>query len=222
MKIYEHQTDALRAILFMWSQGYRHAVIFEIRNDKLQPIAEKFAENYGTNLPRWKRYELKKKGIPSAWACAMPKSSVPGQSIVVLMASFETLDKLHESSVWRREKWRPADKIEIGDYRIATNDKRDRGDSADTIKLTTRTINGLEQYWRALASQGQFDKIADEAARAVQIYTMFGGVRRQLRRLIRGYKKLYEARLKKPWPGPNPEALPAMIGFSRSEKHGIA
>jgi hypothetical protein len=220
MKIYQHQSDALRAILFMWTQGYRHAVIFETRNDKLQPIAEKFAENYGTNLPAWKRYERKKKGLPNAWACAMPKSSVPGQRIVVLMASFETLDKLHESSPWRRERWRPAEKIEIGDYRIAPHDKRDRRDYADTIKLTARTITGLESYWRALASQGQFDKIADEAALAVQIYTMFGGVRRQLRRLIRSYKKLYEAKLKKQWPGPNPEALPSMIGFRRGDQNG--
>lgn len=222
MKIYSSQSDALRAILLMFTRGYRHAVIFETRNDKLQPIAEKFAENYVTNLPAWKRFQRKKQGLPNAWACAMPKSSVPGQSIVLLMASFETLDKLHESSHWRREKWRPAEKVEIGDYRIAPNDKRANGDSADTIKLTARTITGLESYWRALASQGQFDKIADEAAHAVQIYTMFGGVRRQLRRLIRSYKKLYEAKLKKPWPGPNPEALPSITGFSRSEKHETA
>jgi hypothetical protein len=219
MKIYSNQSDALRAILLMWTRGYRHAVVFEIRNDKLQPIARKFAENFGTEFPAWKRFQRKKNGLPSAWSCAMPKSGVLGISIVVLMASFESLDKLHESSVWRREKWRPADKIEIGDYRIAPNDKRDNGDSADTIKLTTRTITGLEQYWRALASQGQFDKIADEAARAVQIYTLFGGVRRQLRRLILGYKKLYEAKLKKPWPGPNPESLPSITGFVRGEQN---
>jgi hypothetical protein len=182
----------------------------------LPPIAEKFAENFGTNLPAWKRYERKRKGLPNGWVCAMPKAGFPGISIVVLMASFETLENLAEASVWRREKWRPADRIEIGDYKIAPRDKRDRGDHGDTIKLTTRTITGLESYWRALASQGQFDKIVDESWRAVQFYALFGGVRRQLRRLIRGYKKLYEARLKKPWPGTNPEALPS-IGKFRSE-----
>jgi hypothetical protein len=53
----------------------------------------------------------------------------------------------------------------------------------------------------------------------VQIYTLFGGVRRQLRRLILGYKKLYEAKLKKPWPGPNPESLPSITGFVRGEQN---
>jgi hypothetical protein len=217
MKIYQHQTDALLAILLMWTRGYRYAVVFEVRNDKLAPIAEKFAENFGTNLPAWKRYERKRKGLPNGWVCAMPKAGFPGTSIVVLMASFETLDNLAEASPWRREKWRPAERIEIGDYRIAPQDKRDRGDHGDTIKLTTRTITGLESYWRALASQGQFDKIVDESWRAVQFYALFGGVRRQLRRLIRSYKKLYEARLKKPWPGPNPEALPSIGSFRKAQ-----
>jgi hypothetical protein len=213
MKIYRHQTDALRAILLMWTQGYRNAIVFEARDEKLDSLAEKFAETYGTELPAWKRYERKRKKLPNAWACSMPKSSYPGHNIVVLMAAFETLEHLDPSSPWKRENWRPAEKIEIGDYRIAPDDRRDRRDHADTIKLTTRTMAGLESYWRSLASQGQFDKIADEALRAVQFYALFGGVRRQLRRLIRGYQKLYQARLKKPWPGPNPEALPSVGSF---------
>jgi hypothetical protein len=217
MKIYQHQTDALRAILLMWTQGYRYAVTFQTKNEKLDSIAEKFAEVYGTELPAWKKYERKRKKLPNAWACAMPKSSYPGHNIVVLMAAFQTLDHLDPASPWKREKWQPAEKLEIGDYRIAPNDKRDRRDYADTIKLARRTLDGLENYWRSLASQGQFDKIADEASRATQFYALFGGVRRQLRRLIRGYKKLYEARLKKTWPGPDPERLPAMVGFRRHE-----
>jgi hypothetical protein len=215
MKIYQHQTDALRAILLMWSRGYRWASTFETSNNKLPALSEKFAGLYGTELPGWKRFQRKKKGLPNAWACAMPKSSSPGQSIVVLMASFETLDKLAQSSPWRRERWRPAHKVEIGDYVIAPGDRRDRGDHADTIKLTARTLSGLEQYWRALATQGRFDELAQDAARAVRFYALFGGVRRQLRRLIRGYKKLYEARLKKPWPGPDPEALPSIGHFRK-------
>jgi hypothetical protein len=72
------------------------------------------------------------------------------------MAAFETLDHLDQASPWRREKWRPADRIEIGDYRIAPNDKRDRRDYADTIKLSTRTLAGLENYWRSLVRCPRF------------------------------------------------------------------
>jgi hypothetical protein len=222
MKIYEHKTDALRSILMMWTQGYRYAVTIETKNEKLDALSLKLSENYGTQLPAWKRYERKKKGLPNGWACAMPKTSYPGRKIVVLMAAFDSdsLQYLDPASPWRREKWQPADRIEIGDYRIAPRDKRDRRDHADTVKLTTRTLAGLENYWRALASQGQFDKIADEALRAVRFYALFGGVRRQLRRLIRGYKRLYEARLKKPWPGPDPEALPSVGRFRKSKTAG--
>ena len=203
----------------MWSRGYRHAVVFDVRNEKLDGLAQKFAENYGTLLPAWKRHERKRRKLPNAWCCSMPKASYPNHSIIVLMAAFETLDNLASDSPWRREKWRPADLVEIGDYRIAPRDKRDRGDHADTIKLSKRTLDGLENYLRALASQGQFDKIVDEATRAVRFYALFGGVRRQLRRLIRGYAKLYQARLKKPWPGPDPEALPTIGKFRKSGEH---
>jgi hypothetical protein len=218
MKIYQHQTDALRAILLMWSRGYRWAVSFQTSNNKLDALSQKFAENYGTQLPPWKRFQRKRRGLPNAWACAMPKAGSPGQSIVVLMASFETLDKLAEASPWRRERWRPAHKVEIGDYKIAPQDKRDRGDHADTIKLTARTLSGLEQYWRALATQGQFDELARDAERAVRFYALFGGVRRQLRRLIRSYKKLYQAKLKRDWPGPDPEKLPTIGKFRKSDE----
>jgi hypothetical protein len=218
MKIYRHQTDALRSILMMWTQGYRYAVTFDAKTEKLDALASKFAETYGTELPAWKRYERKRKKLPNGWACSMPKASHPGQSIVVLMAAFDSLDHLDPASPWRREKWIPAERVEIGDYRIAPRDKRDRRDYADTIKLTTRTLSGLENYWRALAAQQQFDKLADEAWRAVQFYSLFGGVRRQIRRLIRGYKKLYEARLKKTWPGPDPEALPSIGQFRRGNE----
>jgi hypothetical protein len=215
MKIYQHQTDALRSILMMWTQGYRYAVTFDAKTEKLDALASKFAEAYGTQLPAWKRYERKRKKLPNGWACSMPKASHPGQSIVVLMAAFDSLDKLDQASPWRRERWQPADKVEIGDYRIAPRDKRDRRDHADTIKLTTRTLAGLENYWRALASQN-LEQLPVEAERAVRFYALFGGVRRQLRRLIRGYAKLYEKKRGRQWPGPDPERLPSVGGFRKT------
>jgi hypothetical protein len=42
---------------------------------------------------------------------------------------------------------------------------------------------------------------------------MFGGVRRQVRRMLRGSAKLWVQTAKSPWPGPDPEHLPAMVGF---------
>jgi len=68
---------------------------------------------------------------------------------------------------------------------------------------------------------------------AVALYPAFSGVRQQLRREIGGLKKLFEAQDKKrkekdadgkpgqprSWPGPDPEALPVMIGF-RAQNEG--
>jgi hypothetical protein len=131
------------------------------------------------------------------------------------MGAFESIAHLDHGSPWRREKWQPAKMVEIGDYRLTPKDKRDRGDYADTIKLSKRTLSGLESHWRMLSSQHP-EQLSEEAVRAVTFYSMFGGVRRQLRRLIGGYKKLYERKFKADWTGPDSERLPMIGGYKKS------
>lgn len=211
MKHYEHLTEGLRAILLMTTRGYRYCVTAEVPSLKLPGIEEKWIDNYGIGLPAWKRRQRKSKGLPNAWACSLPVPSAPHKRLLVLMRTDCDLAKLEPTSPWRREKWREIEKCEIGDYCV-TIDKRDRGDYAFTIKLSARTLRGLEGLYRELAGRS-LSMLQEQIERDVHYYPMFGGVRRQLRRLIRGYAKLYEKKLGKPWPGPDPEALPHVGQF---------
>lgn len=214
MKHYDHLTDALQACLMNATRGYVQGVSFVADAAKQDDIEDKWTEAYGTGLPAWKRYERKKKGLPNAWACTMPVPGRPKMRQFVLLATEIHTDKLDPRSPWLREKWHPIDKLEIGDYGIRL-DKRDRRDYAMTIKLTGHTLHGIEQHWRMLA-QKDFEQLIHEIRRAVAFYPMFGGVRRQLRRLIRGYQKLYEKKTEKSWPGPDPENLPMMKSFRKT------
>ena len=49
----------------------------------------------------------------------------------------------------------------------------------------------------------------------MRFYPMYGGVRRQIRRMYRGAAKLWLASRKTPWPGFNPDQLPIMAGFKK-------
>lgn len=216
MKRYDHLTDALQACLLNATRGYVQGVSFVAEASKQDDIEAKWAEVYGTGLSAWKRYERKRKGLPNAWACTMPVPGRPKMRQFVLLATEIHADKLDPRSPWLREKWRPLDDLEIGDYGIR-RDRRDRRDYAMTVKLTGRARRGLEQHWRALA-QKDLEQLVHDTRRAVAFYPMFGGVRRQLRRLIRGYANLYEKKRGKPWPGPDPEALPAMKSFRSADR----
>lgn len=217
MKQYEHITDALRAALLSAARGYTLAVTAVVPEEKVEGIAAKWADVYGTMLPAWKRHARRVRGLPCAWACAMPEPSKPGYRRLLLMSTEYSADSLDKRSPWLRENFKPLESVYIGDY-VIKRDKRPRGDSALTVRLSPACYAGLEAYWRALAAQQQFDNLAMECMRAVAYYPLFGGVRRQLRRLIRGYKKLYEKKAGGPWPGPDPERLPAMIGFKRAQQ----
>ncbi len=212
MKHYDDLTKGLQVVLMQYTRGYTRAVVFESKRERLEALAVKFEDDFGISLPGWKRHDRKRQGLPNAFACSMP---VPGKSesvFVVLMAAFDTLADLHSTSPWHKEKW--SEKVQIGDY-VITTDQRDRRDFVTTWRLTPACVKGLEAYWRDI-SKNNMNLVVREATAATAFYPMFGGVRRQLRRLIRGYAKLYEARLKTNWPGPDPEKLPVMSGFRKA------
>lgn len=210
MKTYDDLTAGLQAVLMQATRGYSRCVSFEIERNKLPSLTEKWIDNYGVNLPSWKRFERKRIGLPNAWAGVIPVPGAKHRARVVLLRTDADLSKLPTESPWRREQW--SDRIEVGDY-IVAKDQRDRRDYTTTIKLSQQCFHGLEGHWRAVANQS-LDQLASEVAHTVRYHPLFGGVRRQLRRLIRGYVKLWaKRRPDRPWPGPDPEALPTMQGF---------
>lgn len=210
MKTYDDLTTGLQAVLLQVTKGYTRAVTFEIKHEKVPALIEKWGDSYGVNLPGWKRTERKRAGLPNAWAAVLPVPGAMHLARAVLLRTDTDLSKLPAESPWHREQW--SNHIEVGDYTVA-RDQRDRRDYTTTIKLTTRCLHGLEAHWRSVANVS-LDQLVTEVTAAVRFYPMFGGIRRQLRRLIRGYVKLWaKRRPDRPWPGPDPEALPTIQAF---------
>lgn len=212
MKIYEDITPALQSVLRSWSTGDVGCwVSFVVHRDKLDGIREKWIENYGTNLSAEKRRWRKRSGLPTATACAVPILGFPHKVECILLASSQAIGA--SGGAFSREKWltRPP---EIGDF-VMVQEPRERGDYRWTWRIQQRQLGLLGQHLTALVKLGDGQGVAANSHGMVRLYPMFGGVRRQVRRLLRSSQKLWDARSDGGWPGPDPEALPAMVGYRK-------
>ncbi len=212
MKVYEDLTPAMKAILFHYTRGYTLWNSFEVDEEKLSGIADKWAENYGINLPSWKRHDRKLKELPTAIGLAGPIIGKPGRKQVLLMATPHAAS-MSQNSPWLREKWlkRPP---EFSDF-VMVREPREGSGYVWTWRIQERVLEGLEKYLTVLVKAGDAAPVRHEASHWVRFYPMFSGIRRQIRRLYRGTSKLWLATQKSEWPGPNPEDLPQMGGFRK-------
>lgn len=215
MNNYDDLTTGMQSILLHFSRGYVLTTVDPIivPLEKVNSISEKFIDLYGTNLPAWKRLQRKEKGLPNCVGAIIPVVGNQYKRQIVLLCTDHKPDELNEKNIFLNEKWQS--KIQLGDFEIA-KDQRDRGDSAFSWKLKKSSLLGFEAHLRNLLKKGQWHQLTDELNKCVKFYPAFGGIRRQLKRLIGGYKKLYVK--KHPnveWTGPDPEALPKMVGFRR-------
>jgi hypothetical protein len=218
MKIYEDITPALQGILRSWSTGDTSCwVSFRIDRAKLEGVREKWMEAYGTGLSAEKRRWRRSKGLPTAWACALPVLGNPYQVECVLLASSEAVTV--NIGPFSREKWvvRPP---EVSDF-VIVKEPRERRDYAWTWRIQDRQAALLEQHMSALVKSGDHIAVKVEAEHWIRFYPMFGGVRRQLRRMVRSGEKLWLATRKSLWPGPNSETLPMMVGFRNESPGGL-
>lgn len=211
MKHHDDITPALWAILRSWSTGDAKCWIsFSIGPEKLAGIDKKWTEELGTRLSTEKRRWLRNHCLPTAWAVSAPVLGKPHLRQVILMASEAALS-MSADTPWGREKWitRPP---EFSDF-VMVHEPRDRRDYAWTWRIQNRQLGLLEQHLTAIVKTGNGASVAGAASHLVRFYPMFGGVRRQLRRLLNGSRKLWVATHGGNWPGPDPESLPMMIGF---------
>lgn len=210
MKIYEDITPGLQAILRTWSTGTSACwVSFKVHRDKLQGIKEKWLEEYGTGLSSEKRRYRKNKGLPCAWACAIPVLGIEHQVECILLATSEALNA--KEGPFSREKWitRPP---EISDF-VIVREKKERGDSVWTWKIQNKQLGILEQNLISIIKTSDAKRVAIAANHMVKFYPMFSGVRRQIRRLLHASTKLWVASRKTSFPGPDYRNLPSLIGF---------
>lgn len=216
MKIYDDITKAMQGILRSYSTGDTVCwVAFQTHQEKLDSIREKWLENYGTGLSAEKRRYRKKHGLPTAWGAALPVLGSPHKSECILLVSEEALSM--KDGPFSREKW-SSSPPEVSDF-VMIKEPRDRRDYAWTWRLQNRTYGLLEQHLTALVKAGDAPGVYQDTNHWIRLYPMFGGVRRQLRRLLNGGRKLWMATQDSQWPGPDPDKLPMMVGF-RSEGKG--
>lgn len=212
MRIYDDLTTGLQAVLLHWTKDYRCWVTCSVPLPKVASISDKWAEIYGTLLPAWKRQDRKEHGLPNAVAMALPVLGQPGVCQLVLMAT-ETAVNMAQTTPWARERWSTRC-IEIGDF-VVVHEPRPRGDYAWTWRLQERAVVGLRRYARGLIEARDIAALARETQHWVRLYPMYGGVRRQMRRLLLELRKLWQHKKSGAWPGPDPEALPMMVGFRK-------
>jgi hypothetical protein len=213
MKNHENLTEALRAILFNYQRGYVCWTSFDIEEEKIDSISEKWSEIYGTKLPAYVRQDKKQKGLPTAVAVSGPVIGNPNKKHLILMAT-EFAEKI-KVGPFTSEKWQKTMPT-FSVFRLAY-DARTRGDYSLTWKLNERTIGLLEKHLAGLVKKGDAAEVKREVDHWIRFYPMFGGIRRQLRRAIRGAAKLWDLTQKTPWPAQDPEKLPAMVGFNKAK-----
>lgn len=208
MTNYPDLTHGLQAILLHHLRGYTHSVAFDVDDDKLAAKGAALAVDYGTRLPGWQRQDRKQAGQPTAVAAALHTfATPPGKRTIVLMAT-SLVEQAHPASPWARQKWN-AGPVELGSYALAY-ERRDRGDSGWTWRLNDQVFNGISRYIHTLVTQGDADAIRRETALWPKVYSMFGGVRRQLRKLLRSNQRLWSQLHSSTWPGLQESQLPQL------------
>lgn len=209
MRRFDDITPGLQAVLRSWSTGDTGCWIsFMVDESKVAGIDAKWSETYGTRLSAEKRRWRRSKNLPTAWAGSIPVLGAPHKRQLVLMAS---ADGLHAGDQWSRETWRQ-DPPEISDF-VMLREPRERGDYSWTWRIQQRQVALVEQHLISLIKSGDADGAFEYSRYICRFYPMFGGVRRQLRRMLRSASKFWVATTKTEWHGLDPEALPAMVGY---------
>jgi hypothetical protein len=214
MRVYDDLTAALQSMLRDWAHGYQAWIDpFFTDPDKLPALNDKWHENYGIRFPAHTRRYRHSKGLPTAVAYAAPAPGFRTRVRVVLLAR---LSAIPPQSPWAREKWR-RDLLVFDDYIISREP-----DATGTLRWTWRVQDRVFGIWQQdmlrLVKLGDAAEVARTTYQAVSYWPMFGGVRRQLRRSLRGAQKLWQAMHKTKWPGFDPESLPSMVGFRAHKK----
>jgi hypothetical protein len=216
MKHFEDLTQALDAILINWAQrGYNHWTSFVLAAKREREKGSELAELYETNLPGWKRQDLKQKGLPTCAAISAPVLGSPEKCEFILMATDKVRDA-PQNSVWARETW--SDRcIEFGSF-VMVKEPRPRGDYAWTWRVQQHIHDGIKRHLLNLVRSGNRSAVLAETQSWLRCYPMYGGVRRQFRRLILSASKLWMACHRSSWPGLEVNQLPFKIGFVPADK----
>jgi hypothetical protein len=217
MKIYDDLTPALQSVLLHFTRGYTRWISLKTKPEKLPALDEKWAEVYGTRLAAYQRQDKKQKCLPTAVAVVAPVIGEPGVVEIILMST-EFASSIGVGP-FSKEKWNT--KLPEFSKFVIVHEPRERGDYAWTWRIQEREMVSMEKHLTNLVKSHR-DQVGSTTRSMVAFYPMFGGVRRQFRRALSSARKLWNALYVKSggqWPGPDPEALPMMIGFRKAKEN---
>ena len=211
MRYFDNQTDGLRHLLKLWSKDAVGWVGFPIEDFKLQPLSEKWAERFGTNLPTHVRHARRQRGQPNAYAFAHRLAGTHKLQAWLLRTEG---DLGPPASDWRKEAWK-ADPPEVGTSETRmhiTKEPRLRRDYAWTWRLGQKHLHLIGSHWRDLVEAGNADELRFAIQSAASGLPMFGGIRRQLEAEMRLQQRRWTHKWpSKPFPG---VTLPRMGRFT--------
>lgn len=209
MKNYDNLTDGLRTVLMMYNKGYVNHVAFLTSEEKIPALDEKWATELGTQLPPHKRHYRKSKGLANAVAYAMPVID-SDKTQVILMATAE-VKNMPDKTEWKRQNWTTRFP-EISRFHMLTESRPARNGKpvALTWRINNTDLGEEAKYLNHLVHLGNPRDVDYQSAKIVSFYPMFGGVRRQIRNMLKQSARLWQHKHKSDWPGLNPDELPIM------------
>lgn len=205
MKIYKSTLDAIRGITQQNSHGYPCWVIFQVDESKLDGIKKKFAEAYGTQEPPHRRQARVKKNIPNAVVLAAPVRALTGKFDVILLATSNAV-KQQADSVWCKESWR-TDLIHFARFQQKRVQSMGKNALVMSWVIEAAELAAIDVYLTNLlrTNPSQYHNAVIDTLHA---NPMVGGVRKQLRKVLRGHQAWCRA-IGKPFPSRiNPNNLP--------------
>ena len=215
MREKEVSTVALQLVLRDYILGYTKWVSFRTDIEKVASKSAQWEVEYGTRLLPYQKQRRKRDGLPTASATSMPAVGHPHAREIILMAT-PLVQDAHPASPWHKQQWR-ADPPEFGVY-VMVREPRVRGDYAWTWRIQQDEMSKLSSRLTAVVKAGNAATVRRETEIWLKVFSMQGGVRRQFSRMLRSAKKLWDQCHKSPWPGVDPDALPAIVQFRKESK----
>jgi hypothetical protein len=206
MKKFDDITPALQSIRTNFSRGYTRWISFSVEAEKVDHIFDKWVDEFGTQLPSWKRQDRKQKKLANAVALSMPILS--SKKIIVFLMVTEEVMNMPIETEWQKQKWET--KPVEADQFVMVKEPRPSQGYVWTWRLQNRVQDGLGAHLTALIKHGDTHSVQKETNHWARLYPMYGGVRRQIARLLRSGEKLWVATKKTPWPGQQADYLPIM------------
>ena len=206
-------TNALQSILLHYTRGYTLWLGFTTPSEKIPGLDEKWALELGIREPAWKRHARKSKGAPNAVAIAGRVFSLPSMAEVVLMATENARHVEHNGPyhAFLRQQWRD-DLPRFSYFEMVHQPTEAQGKIVWTWRIRKPELNQIEKRLITLCDMRDVESLRRETHSLVKTFPMYNGIRSQARRLLRHVQRKCASK-KMPYPGPDPENLPMMIGF---------